>query len=325
MNCPRCGNLLPQGAQFCNVCNAPIGTVGHMAYGHQAQGVPVPPVQGYGGAQGYGQPGQEQGYPTGYQQNYAQYNPQSQPYPQEYGGYYQSQARRKDSGAFLNAVRKIPAMLWDSFRDPGAVLQGMMERKDFYTAPLVAGLALLLTFLCCMILANSILTGLGIGMLSAVSSGMGGYGLPVGAAYLESAMPVIGRLSASIGGTAVLCQLFAMAVPLAVMLIYLCAVSKARFSWELLCACFTITTLPTVAAALLALLGLLIHPVLLPFLSMLGMVVSFVFMGSLMSRVVGKPENALILPRILCICLSILFTMIFSSLVGGTMLSGISL
>jgi len=292
-----------------------------MAYGQQAQG--VPPAQAYGGGQGYGQPGQEQGYPTAYQQSYAQYNPQSAPYPEGYSGYYGTQPRRREPGAFLNAVRQIPAMLRDSFRDPGAVLQGMMERKDFYTAPLVAGLALLLTFLCCMMLANSILMGLS-SALSILFSGFGGFGLPISSTDLDHARSAVGSLSASIGGTAALCQLFAMGVPLAVLLVYLCAVSKVRFSWELLCACFTITTLPTVAASLLALIGLLIHPSLLLLLSIFGMAVSFVFMGGLMSRVVGKPESALVLPRILCICLSILFTVIFISLVGGTMAGGMT-
>jgi len=215
-------------------------------------------------------------------------------------------------------------MFRDSFRDPGTVLQGMIERKDFYTAPLVAGIALLLTFLCCMMLASSILTGLFIGVLSILPSGMGSFGMPIGAMDLENARSTVGSLSASIGGTATLCQLFAMAVPLAVLLIYLCTVSKVRFSWELLCACFTITTLPTVAASILALIGLLIHPSLLLLLSILGIATSFVLMGSLMSRVVGKPESTLVLPRILCICLSILFTVIFVSLLSGIMMGGIT-
>ena len=322
MNCPKCGNILPQGAPFCNVCNEPVGVMDPMAYSHQAQG--IPPMQGYGGGHSYGQPSQEQGYPSSYQQNYAQYNPPSPPYTQGYGGYYGTPPRRSNPGAFLNAVRQIPVMFRDSFRDPGTVLQGMIERKDFYTAPLVAGIALLLTFLCCMMLASSILTGLFIGVLSILPSGMGSFGMPIGAMDLENARSTVGSLSASIGGTATLCQLFAMAVPLAVLLIYLCTVSKVRFSWELLCACFTITTLPTVAASILALIGLLIHPSLLLLLSILGIATSFVLMGSLMSRVVGKPESTLVLPRILCICLSILFTVIFVSLLSGIMMGGIT-
>jgi len=210
-------------------------------------------------------------------------------------------------------------MFVNSFRDPGAVLQGMMERKDFYTAPLVAGIALLLTFLSCMMLANSILPGLAMGI--SMLSGLGSLGLPIGAAGLDNARAAIINLSVSVGGMAALYQLFAMAIPLAVMMVYLCAVSKVRFSWELLCACFTITTLPTVAAELLALVGLLVHPLFLLLLTVLGMVTSFVFMGNLLSRVVGKPENAMVLPRILCICLSILFTVVLISLIGGTLIA----
>jgi len=291
-----------------------------MAYSQQAQS--TPPPQGYGGGHGYVQPGQEQGYPNAYQQNYAQYSTQSQPYTQGYGGYYGTPPKRTDPGAFLNAIRQIPVMFRDSFRDPGAVLQGMMERKDYYTAPLVAGVALLLTFLCCMILASGILTGLFVGVLSMLPTGMGSFGMPVGATDLDNARSVVGSLSASFGGTATLCQLFAMAVPLTVLLIYLCAVCKVRFSWELLCACFTITTLPTVAASMLALIGLLIHPSLLLLLSILGMVTSFVLMGGLMSRAVGKPENVLVLPRILCICLSIILTVIFVFLLSSAMVGG---
>jgi hypothetical protein len=272
-----------------------------MAYGQQIQG--FPPVQGYGsqpqgpgqqpdyGGQGYG--GAQQGNPHPFQQGYAQYIPYSQSYTQGYESYYGTPPKQRDPSAFLNAVRQIPALFRNSFQDPGAALQGMMERRDFYTAPVIAGAALLLAFLCGMLSANGM-----VGLLFAVYSSLTGANLAGSAAGLSQGVSLIaGRIGPSFGVVVAVCQLFAS---------------------------FTITTLPTVAASLLAMSGMLSHPSLLPLLSVFGMVPSFLFMGSLMGRVTGRPEGALVIPRILCICLSILLTMLFVFLVGGAMMGSVT-
>lgn len=352
MNCPKCGSILPQGAQFCNVCNEPILHTGYGAYG-QSQGYGAQgyaPQQGYGqqgympqqgytqGAQGYAQQAQPYpqptqgyaqpeagaygaGYQPGTEQGYAsQYNPQSYPgYQQAYGSYYAAQPQPRESGAFLSNLSQIPRVFLDSFRDPGAVLQGMMERRDIYSAPVVAGITLLLTFLCGMLVTSGL-----VGLVFSGYSTLTGVSLANDPAVLNQGISYIaGKIAPSIGGIAVLCQLFAIAFPLAVMLVYGCAIRKARFSVELLCGCVTITTLPTVAVALLSILGSLVNLVLPLIFMVFGMVVSFVFMSSLLGRMTGKGEQQLVTPRVLCICVSLFCTLLFSLLVGGLLMGNV--
>ena len=331
MNCPKCGSPLPPGAQFCNVCNEPIAPTGYQTYGQQAPyGQGTQPMQGYGGqppAQDYGTGGYAAGpsctypgYQPSYEQRYAQYpNPQGQGYPQGYGGYYGEVPQPRGSHAFFAAQLQLPGMLRDSFRDPGCVLQGIMERRNWYPTPVVAGLTLLFTFLCGMFFATGMVR-LFFGFYTAVT----GNALASDATSLTQGVNYVSsKIGASIGGIAVLCQVFAMVLPLAVMLVYLCSVRKVRFSWELAYGCFTVTTLPTVVISLLALLVSLVMPILSVLASLLGMVVSYVFMGSLLGRVTGKPEQALAVPKIVCICLSLFLTLLFIVLVGGTLMNGV--
>ncbi len=348
MNCPKCGSLLPQGAQFCNVCNEPLQSTGYVPYAPTpSQGYSQSPgygQQGYPAAQGYAQPQQGydpqqgqgytqpqqgydqqgQGYPAGYQssyqQSYAQYT--SQNYPQgyqqpTYGGYYAAQPTpRRETGAFLSAIAQIPRMALDAFRDPGAVLQGVMERRDVYTAPVIAALTLLFTFLCAMVVTRS--------LVGVIFSGLASAGAPLAgdtASLNQGVSYIAGKIGPSLGGVAALCQLFAIAFPTAVALVYLCAICKLRFSLELLCGLVAITTLPTLAVALLSMAGSLLHPVLPLILILFGMVVSYVFMGALLGRMTGLPENQMVLVKILCIAISLLFVLLFSLVVGGALMS----
>lgn len=280
----------------------------------------------YSQAPSYGQP--MQGYPPQGQgpgpvgqppqQSYAQYG-NAAGYPTGYNPYYGTQPKRRDSSAFLNAVRQLPAMLRGSFQDPGAVLQNMMERRDLYTTPVVAGVVLLLTFLCGMVFSSALVRGL-FGLVSLVT------GRPMAddaTSLTQGVNFVASKISVSIGGIAALCQLFAMLMPLAVLMVYLCAVCKLRFSWEMLFGCFTITALPTAGIALLGMLVALLYAPLVLLLAMIGAVIGYVFIGSLMGRVTGKPEQALVLPKIICISVSILLTLVFFLLVGGTLLGGV--
>ena len=179
MNCPNCGTVLPNGAQSCPACGTFIpGVQDYNAFSTQSpysqgfdptafSGAGTPPAQGYpqGGyapgaypqAGGYSQNGYPQdygqnGYPQGFDPmayGYAQngYDGYPQGYQPVYGRYNSPMG---DRGAFLGALSNLPRVLAGLFRDPGETLQGMMERNDLYTGSVVAGLSLLLTFLCAM-------------------------------------------------------------------------------------------------------------------------------------------------------------------------------
>jgi len=368
MNCTKCGGFLPQGAQFCNICNEPVSQLGYVPYasasapqqgytpntsGYTPNTTGYPPnstsytpntagytpvyAPGYdpmqaqggqplqGGSQGQGTPS-SQGFsgqsapPSGFQQSYAQYGTQQSTYPQGYqpiyGGYHPTPAQR-DPGQFLAAISQLPRMFLDSFRDPGAVLRGMMERRDRYAPPVVCGLALLMAFFCGMAATRALVT---------VFINAATLILPFGneLARADGINRIAGNISAAVGGIAVLCQLIAMVFPLAVMLVYLCAVCKVRFSFELLFGLITLLTMPTLPISVFTLVASLFSPLLPPLFVIAGMVISYVFMGSLTARVTGKTDDDLVLVKIVMILLSLTLTLVFVALAAGLLSEGIT-
>ena len=323
MNCPKCGNPLQPNAQFCNLCNEPIAQPGYHAYEPSAQG-------GY--SQGYAPQNYQQ--PTGYDasQNYVPahgYPPQG--YPQGYGGYeapprqngqaqvpmyggYAAPPARNDFNAILSAVSHLPRMLMDSFRSPGAVLQGMVERRDLYTAPVVVLFTLLLSFLCATVATRG-----GISLFLTWVTSISRQTL----ASRDGINSLASTLSVPVGGIAALCQLLAILIPLAVTLVYLCAGRKVRFSWELLCGLTTVLTLPTIPGSLLCMVLSLLSPelALLPILSC--MVISYTFMGSLAAYTTGREESGLVGVKIIMTLISLLLTLLLLALVINLLSSGI--
>ena len=288
MNCPKCGNFLPQGAPFCPLCNEPISPAVYNGYAQPPQGYAQQPYD----------PSQA-GY-ADFQQGYQQYPPQPN-YPQGFQPIYGGYSTPKDSASslFLASVLRLPGMFADAFRNPGAVLQGIMERRDFFTAPVIAGLALLLSFLCGILATPR--------MISVLLNFLGLF-FGQGLASPDGINRLAGSIGVSIGGMAVLCQLLAILLPLAVMLVYLCAVCKIRFSPELACGLITLLTMPTIPASLLLMLTSLFSSFL-PFLFIVaGMTISYIFMGNLVSFITGKPESELTLVKIIMILLSMALT-----------------
>jgi len=330
MNCPKCGSLLPQGAQFCNICNEPVSQPGYIPYAPTQQGYPntpgYPPVYGPGFDPMQAQSGQPvQGYAgqpapsSGFQQNYAQYANQQTNYPQGYqpiyGGYHPAQNQR-EPGQFLAALTQIPRTFVGSFRDPGAALRDMMERRDKYAPPVVCGLALLLAFFCGMAATRALVT-----VFVNFAANLQQYGNEL--ARADGINRIAGSVRAAVGGIAVLGQLLAMIFPLAVMLVYLCAVCKVRFSMDLFLGLITLLTMPTLPASVFTLVSSLFSPIL-PLLFMAaGMVIAYVFMGSLTARVTGKPDGELVRVKVIMILLSMVLTFAFIALVVGLLSGGV--
>lgn len=261
MNCPKCGTPIPQGAAFCPVCNEPLSAYVQPGYmpGY-AQGMPQgypPPGPGVGvqppmsGAQGMQPPpaaqqpymgAQQQPYPQQqnlYRQSYAQYQQGTYP-PGFQQPYSYGQPAAREANPLLTALSALPRTFLDSFTRPQEVLRGMLEKRDLLTGPIVAGLTLLLTFLCGMVVMRSF-----VGVLLSAISALTGVSLASDAASMNQGISYIaGRIAPSVGGAAVLCQLIGMAVPALVFLVYLCGVAKVHFSWELLLGFVAVTTLP---------------------------------------------------------------------------------
>lgn len=351
MNCPNCGAVLPQGAQSCPVCGTPL--TGAQEYpGYPSQGGYSlgfdPTAYGQGGyAQGYAnggynQPNYEQGYDAnaygqpGYSQNgygqggYAQggygqgfdptaygygqgYNAPVQGYQQPYGQYNPGGG----SGEFLSTLSYLPRVLTGMFRSPSDTLQGMLERGDRYTGAAVAGLSLLFTFLATLIFTRG-----------AVNTALGGLSQLMGTSLAGSAASmnqgvnyIAGKIAPSVGGIAALCQLFSLALPLTVMLVYLCVIRKVRFSFLLASNLLALTTLPSLAVALASMVVSLLSPYLAALAVMAGVVVSNVLMVTLVSGIVGLPEQQSAPVKIALICASELLKILFIQLIGGSLLS----
>ncbi|MEG2702413.1 MAG: hypothetical protein RSA65_07330 [Clostridia bacterium] len=341
MNCPKCGSLLPQGAMFCPVCNEPVmagysqpsapmgypplGTPGQPGFDPQQMGGYAPtgqqPPAGYPGAYGgYQQPANpQQGFqPGAYQQSYSPYSQQS--YPTGYQPpYVYGQQTERGENVLLNTLSELPRAFLDSFRHPGEVLRGMLERRDHLTCPVVTGVVLLLSFLGGMMIMRSV-----IGLLLVAISSLTGVSVASSTASMNQGISYIaGRIAPSVGGIAALCQLLAMLVNAAVMTVYLCTVCKTRFSWELLLGLCAITTLPTVAVVLAAMLLSLLTPWLSLLAIACGLAVSYAQMSTLFAAVTGRSEAQLLPARILCICISMTLTALLIGLVGGMLMSGV--
>ena len=318
MNCPKCGTMLPQGAAFCPVCNEPVSPYAQPGY-MQGYAQPMNGQPPYMGAQ---QPmaAPQQPYPQQpiFQQSYAQYQQGAYP-PGFQQPYSYGQPAARESSSLLAALSGLPRAFLDSLAKPQEVLRGMLERRDLLTGPIVAGLTLLLTFLCGMVLMRSF-----VGELLSVISALTGVSLASDAASMNQGISYIaGRVAPSVGGVAVLCQLIGMAVPALVFMVYVCAVVKLRFSWELMLGFVGVTTLPTAAITLLAMLLSLASPWLSVMAALIGMAVSYTQACTLLGAVAARPETQSFPPKVLLVSVSLALTLIIGGLAGGLLMRGV--
>ncbi len=328
MNCTVCGALLPGGARVCPACGTPVsGAQGYPGYppsnGGYGQGFDPTAYQtggyrpqqpagagngrgtgdgaygqtGYGfdpttGAQGYN------GFPQGYQQVYGRYS-----------------ARGGRDNELLNAITSLPRLFMEVFRDPGEALRGLMERNDRYTGGVVTGLSLLLTFLAAILVTRGAVMSVFTGF-----STLSGTALAGDAASLNQGVNYIaGKMAASVGGIAVLCQLIAIAFPATVTLVYLCVVKKVRFSFLLASNLAAIVTLPSVAVSLLSMAASLLSPYAAAAAVLLGVIASYALLSALVTWITGMPEQRLVPTKIAVIGASEMLKILFIWLVGGAL------
>lgn len=302
MNCPKCGTVVAPGAPFCPVCNEPL--------------YQQPPAYG---PQGYGQPSQPPAYgPQGFQQSYANYQAGSYP-PGTQAPYVYGQPVKPKRPSLVGVLCDLPHVFLDSFSKPVEVLRTLMERRDLLTAPLVAGIVLVLSFLCGMV----VLRGL-IGSLFSAIATLTGASLAQSASSMNQGISyVAGRVAPAVGGIAALCQMLAIVLPLGVYMTYLCAIRKLRFSWELLAGFAAVTTLPSVAAVLLAMALALLSPYLALFPLLCGVVVSQVQACGMVAALIAEPEERLLRVRMALVCLSLVLTGALCGAVGGALMGGV--
>jgi hypothetical protein len=134
---------------------------------------------------------------------------------------------------------------------------------------------------------------------------------------------IAGKIAAPIGGIAALCQLFALVLPAAVVLTYLCAIRQVRFSYLLASNVVAVTTLPSIAAALLCMVFSLLSPVLGVLMLALGEVASYVLVCLLIAHITGLAEQHSALVKLAVVCISIVVKMLFIQLVGGSLMASV--
>lgn len=322
MNCPKCGSAVVPGALFCPVCNEPLNTGYNVGY---QQPYPYPQQQGYPNpAEGFSvPPGGYTGYPP---QGYPTSVPQQQGFPQQpsfptgYQPAYAYGEQRPPANPLLGAISDLPHVFITSLRSPADAYRELLERRDIFTCPLVAGVMLLVSFLGGM----TIMRGF-VGVVFALISALTGVSMASDATSMNQGISyVAGRIAPSIGGIAVLCQIFAMLVPVLVLTIYLVAFCKIRFSWPMALGLMTVSTLPTVVVTLLGMLGSLLTPWLAMLLVVCGSAFSYVQLSAMLSFATGRTEAQLFVPKAVCFCLSLAITLLLLALVGGTLMSGVA-
>lgn len=285
MNCARCGKALQPGATVCPACGEAVNAW---------------PQQGV------------------YQQSYVQY--QQGGYPQGYQTpYTYSGQQRHDEGGLLGALSELPRSFAESFVRPAEVMRSLVEKRDRFSWLIVTALVLVLAFLCGMVLMRGVL-GM---MLRAISVLRAAPLAATEASMSQGVSYIAGRIGPMAGGIAVLCQFIAMIVPAGVFMFYICVVCRVAFSWNLLTSFVTVTSLNTVAFSLLAMAGSLLTPWLAVAVILCGMAVSYVQAAGMLSPITARPDQQLMVGKLVCVLLSLALTLALCGIGGGLLMKGV--
>ena len=248
-------------------------------------------------------------------------------FPQNQQANYQAQSRDGAGGALLRALLDLPQVIRGAFTNPASTLQGMIRREDKYTGGIVVLLSLIFAFL-----AGMILTKGALGMLLSTMSGLTGLQLADSAASLNQGGGggggggvgyLAGKISVSVGGVAVICQLIAALVPVIISMAYLSLLRQVRFSFVLASGFAAIVTLPILLALLLAAVCSLITPYLSLLILFFGQIVSYVLLCNLAVQLTDSDISRTVPAQASLVCLSELVKILLIAVIGGAMLSGV--
>lgn len=336
MNCPNCGAAVAPGTMYCPICNAGLGNsyaqqqqwaqhtqsyqpVYQQGYQNdfasqqnwQQHTMQTPVVNGYTGRM---QPVQQQGYQQYAQQGYQGYPQQG--YAQNYGYQQQMPAQPNPLMTFLT---ELPRTFGGCFTRPGEVLRTMVERGDLITSPIVIGVVLVVVFLAGMSAMRGVVEVL-FGLIASLT----GVSLASNEASMQQGINYIaGQVAPAVGGIAVLCQLLAIIVPLIVVVIYLCAVRRMPFSWHVILGMAAVTTMPTVAFALLGMLVSFVSPWLCLLTIIAGIVVAYMQLSNMLNTIVGGTDAQLLPAKMICFPLALLLTLAALWFVGGNLMGNV--
>lgn len=280
MNCAACGNVIAQGAQVCPCCGAPVQT-------------------------------------DTYQQSWAQY--QTGGYPQGYQTpYLDTQKPQREEQGLLHTLSLLPRAFLDSFSQPAEVLRAMVERGDLLTAPIVAALVLVMSFLAGVVIARGFIGEL-YGLISLLAGGAGSSS----AAVNQGITYIIGRVAPSVGGIAALGQLICMLIPTAVFMVYICLLCRVAFSWELALGFMAVTSMNTVVVSLVAMALSLLSPWLALIVMAAGTAVSYTQACAMLGLITARPDEQLVSAKLALTVVSLIVTLVTCGGVCGLLMSGV--
>ena len=278
---------------------------------------------------GFGQPvGQQPGYEQPYpQQSYpqqppvqqppvqqppVQQPPTRQPTAQDYA--YQGQ-RVEAANPVTELLSELPQVFRTCFTDPGGMLRTLVNRGDVITGPIVLAVTLVLVFLGGMAAVRGVVS-----IIFRLITSLTGISLANSTAALRQGINyVAGQIAPAVGGIAVLCQLIAILVPVAVILVYLYLAHHLPINWVMALEMATVATTPTIPIALLGMLASMISPALAVFAMVLGMVVAYLQLGHMLDIILGGTDLQRLKAKMICFPIAVLLTLALVFLLGGNL------
>lgn len=336
MNCPYCGVAVAPGTMYCPRCNTQL--MGGYAPQQNDQQTFQPMYQqgyqqGFAPQQSYYQQPVQDVYPNNGMNAYPPQQPVQQPMPQQPmqsmpQQYYPAQAtaqqygigqQPKQPGILETMLKDMARLFVETFRNPGQALNRLYQNQDVITAPVVVGIVLVEVFLGGMALMRGVVRVL-FSLLSAIM----GVSLAGNSSSLNQAAGYIaGKVGPAAGGIAVLCQLLAIAIPVAVVLCYVCLIKKNPFSWPLALGMVAVTTMPTLASSLLVMLFSLLSPWLSLLVMIAGVVISCLQLSAMLDFMLGVPSEQLLPAKMVLFPVIIVLTLGAVALVGGWLSGGV--
>ena len=268
---------------------------------------------------GFGQPvGQQPGYDQTYanqsypQQSPVQQPPTKQPTAQDYA--YQGQ-RVQTANPVTELLSELPQVFRTCFTDPGDMLRTLVNRGDVITGPIVLAVTLVLVFLGGMAAVRGVVS-----IIFRLITSLTGISLANSTSALRQGINyVAGQIAPAVGGIAVLCQLIAILVPVAVILIYLYLAHHLPINWVMALEMATVATTPTIPIALLGMLAAMISPALAVFAMVLGMVVAYLQLGHMLDTILGGTDVQQLKAKMICFPIAVLLTLALVFLLGGNL------
>lgn len=323
------GTYAAQGSSPYGAQTQPVGSFAPQAaspYGAQAQPATPPAPQAstaynMQAASPYGAQAQPGGSPARqpYQSQAANaYGQQGYPQPTAQSYAYQGQLQQHPNPV-MALLSELPRMFLGCFTAPGQVLRTLVERGDVITGPMVLAVALVVVFLGGMAAMRGVVS-----VLFSFITSLTGISLAGSSSALRQGVNYIaGQIAPAVGGIAVLCQVIAIIIPVAVIMVYLYLVHHQQPNWMMALEMVTVTTMPTIAVALVAMVASMISPMLALVVMIVGIVIAYLQLSHMLSTLLGGTPEQELLVKLICFPIALLLTLGLIYLLGGNLMSGV--